>query len=75
MIAAGAALVLYWYGGRQLDHLEGMDAVQQWQVVRAAFTSQAPTSRAPMPGGDLLWSGGRWVSADGQQALVLIGRC
>jgi hypothetical protein len=29
LIATGVPLVLYWYGGRQLDYSDGSDAVQQ----------------------------------------------
>lgn len=70
LIAAGVPLVLYWYGGRQLDYFDGSDAVQQWQAVRPAMTTQAP-----QPGGDVVWTGGRWVSDDDQEMLMLTGQC
>ncbi|WP_432492834.1 hypothetical protein [Kineococcus gypseus] len=70
LIAGGAPLVLYWYGGRQLDYFDGPDAVQQWQGARRAFTNQEP-----QPRGDVVWTGGRWVSDDEQEMLLLTGQC
>ena len=70
LIAAGAPLILYWYGGRQLDYFDGSDAVQQWRAVRPVVTTQAPQL-----GGGVVWSGGRWVSDEDQEVLVLTGRC
>ena len=70
LIAAGVPLVLYWYGGRQLDYFDGSDAVQQWRAVRPVVTTQAPQL-----GGGVVWSGGGWVSGEDQGVLVLTGRC
>ena len=70
LIAADAPLVLYWYGGRQLDYFDGCDAVDRWQSVRHALTSQEPRL-----GGDVVWTGGRWVSDDDQEMLLLTGHC
>ncbi|WP_432525765.1 hypothetical protein [Kineococcus mangrovi] len=70
LIAAGIPLVLYWYGGQQLDYFDGSDAVQQWQAARSAVTSQTPQL-----GGEVVWTGGRWVGDDGQELLVLTGQC
>jgi hypothetical protein len=69
LIAAGVPLVLYWYGGRQLDYFDGSDAVKQWQAVRSALTSQAPQI-----GGDVVWTGGRWAGDDDREMLVLTGQ-
>ncbi|MEW9267485.1 hypothetical protein AB1207_22310 [Kineococcus endophyticus] len=44
--------------------------MQQWQAVRAALTGQAP-----QPRGEVVWTGGRWVSDDDQELLVLTGQC
>jgi hypothetical protein len=70
LIATGVPLVLYWYGGRQLDYFDGSDAVEQWQAVRSALISQAPQI-----GGDVMWTGGRWVGDDDGELLVLSGQC
>jgi hypothetical protein len=70
LIAAGVPLVLYWYGGHQLDYFDGFEAVEQWQTVRPAVTSQTPQL-----GGDVVWTGGRWASDDDQEILVLTGQC
>ncbi|WP_380156182.1 hypothetical protein [Kineococcus sp. R86509] len=70
LIAAGAPLVLYWYGGQQLDYFDGSDAVDRWQSVRYALTSQEPRL-----GGDVVWTGGCWVSDGDQELLLLIGHC
>ncbi|WP_432565044.1 hypothetical protein [Kineococcus sp. SYSU DK003] len=71
LIAAGAPLVLYWYGGQQLDYFDGSDAAEQWQAVRGALTSQAPQL-----GGDVVWTGGRWVCDEHEHELLLLtGQC
>ncbi|MFD0481492.1 hypothetical protein ACFQ46_02715 [Kineococcus sp. GCM10028916] len=70
LIAAGAPLVLYWYGGQQLDYFDGSDALERWQAVRQTLTSQTP-----QPGGEVVWTGGRWVSDDDEDLLLLTGQC
>ena len=70
MIAAGAPLVLYWYGGQQLDYFDGSDAPGRWQAVRHALTNQAPQL-----GGDVVWTGGRWVGDDEEDMLLLTNQC
>lgn len=70
LIAAGAPLILYWYGGQQLDYFDGSDAVERWQAVRQALTSQTPQL-----GGDVVWTGGRWVSDDDEDLPLLTGQC
>ncbi|NAZ83578.1 hypothetical protein GTR02_17335 [Kineococcus sp. R8] len=70
LIAAGAPLVLYWFGGRQLDYFDGTDALEQWRVVRPALTSQTPQI-----GGDVVWTGGLWVGGDQGNLLLLTGQC
>ena len=70
MIAAGTPLILYYYGGAQLDYCDGDEAVQQWAAVRGALVSQEP-----QPRGDVEWTGGRWVSEGGEELLLLTGHC
>ncbi|NIZ90307.1 hypothetical protein [Kineococcus rubinsiae] len=70
LIAGGAPLVLYWFGGRQLDYFDGTEAVEQWKVVRQALTSQTPQLR-----GDVVWTGGLWVGDDDEDLLLLTGQC
>ncbi|PPK92366.1 hypothetical protein CLV92_115112 [Kineococcus xinjiangensis] len=70
MIAAGTPLVLYYYGGAQLDYCDGAEAVERWKAVRDALVSQDPRPR-----GDVVWTGGCWVSEGGEELLLLTGRC
>ena len=70
IIAAGAPLVFYFFGGVQLDYCDGAEAVQQWDAVRGSLVSQEPRPR-----GDVVWTGGRWVSDDGDELLLLTGHC
>ena len=69
LLAAGAPLVLYWYGGGQLEWFEGQHAAQTWQTVRPRLTTSVPR-----PDGDVVWSAGRWVSDD-ESIVVLTGTC
>lgn len=70
MITAGVPLLLYYYGGGQLDYCDGDEAVQQWEALRGALVSQEP-----QPRGEVLWTGGRWVSESGDELLLLTGHC
>ncbi len=36
---------------------------------------QALTSQTPQLGGDVVWTGGRWVSDDDEDLLLLTGQC
>lgn len=65
-IAAGAPLVLYSYGRAPLDYCDGAEAVQQWNAVRGSLVSQEP-----QPRGDVVWNGGRWLSEDDDELLLL----
>ena len=70
MIAAGVPLVLHCFGRAQLDYCDGAEAVQQWDAVRGSLvTQQTP------PRGDLVWTGGRWLSEDNDELLLLTGHC
>ena len=70
MMAAGAPLVLYSYGRTQLDYCDGAEAVQQWNAVRGSLVRQEP-----QPPGEVVWTGGRWVSEDQDELLLLTARC
>ena len=69
-MAQGASLVLYCFGGGQLDWLEGADAEEEWRSVRSAVTSEMPR-----PHGDMIWTAGLWHSETEQTAVVLTGHC
>ena len=70
MIAAGTPLVLYSFGSGRLDYCDGPEAVQQWNAVGGALVGQEPR-----PHGDLVWTGGRWLSDDDDELLLLTGHC
>jgi len=69
LLSAGAPLVLYWFGGQQLDWLDGEDAVGAWQTARRRLTTAVPR-----PDGDVIWTAGEWASDDGSLVL-LTGEC
>lgn len=66
---SGAPLVLYYWGGRQLDWYDGDDALAAWQQARSAVT-QTPRYR-----GDDEWTAGVWTSDGGQRLVLLTGHC
>lgn len=68
-LGAGAPLALYWFGGRQLDWLDGDDAVQAWRTVRRRLTTSVPR-----PDGDVVWTAGAWTSDD-SLLVLLTGEC
>jgi hypothetical protein len=70
LIADGAPLILYYWGGGQLEWFDGADAETQWQAVRSAVTAQEPRRR-----GDLEWTAGRWEDDDGRPLVMLTGHC
>lgn len=74
LLAEGAPLVLYYFGGRQLDWIDGADAQRQWQVLRPAVTTDRVAS-PPARRGGVTWTAGRWESADGATLVVLTGSC
>lgn len=69
LVAAGVPLVLYWYGGQQVDWFDGADAVAAWEAARPRLTATAPR-----PDGDVVWTAGEWVSED-ESVILLTGRC
>ena len=72
LVAAGAPLLIYWFGGGRLDWCADADAITQWQQLRAEVVS-----RAPSPGHrkEPAWTVGRWESSDGLPLLLLTARC
>lgn len=60
----------YWFGGGCLEWCTDDDAREQWQRCRGAFTADAPR-----PGGDVVWTGGLWLSDDGSALVLLEGHC
>jgi hypothetical protein len=70
LIADGAPLILYYWGGGQLEWFDGADAETQWQAVRSAVTAQEPRRR-----GDLEWTAGRWEDDDARPLVMLTGHC
>lgn len=69
-IDAGAPLLVYWYGGGALKWFEGVQAHERWLSCRSAFTSEPPRL-----GGDMVWTGGLWLSDDEAPLVVLEGHC
>lgn len=69
LLAAGAPLVLYWYGGGQLDWADGQDAARAWQTARARLITAVPR-----PDGSVVWTAGEWVS-DEASLVLLTGEC
>jgi len=64
-----APLVLYWYGGGQLDWLDGEDAAEAWRTAR-----QRLTTAVPRPDGNVIWTAGEWLGDD-QSLVLLTGSC
>jgi hypothetical protein len=69
-IEQGAPVVVHWYGGGQLDWFDDDEARQQWQKCRPAFTAEEPKL-----GGDVVWTGGLWLSDNESPLVVLEGHC
>lgn len=69
LLTVGAPLVLYWYGGGQLDWLDGEDAVGAWRTARQRLTTAVPRSD-----GDVVWAAGEWLG-DGRSLVLLTGTC
>jgi hypothetical protein len=72
LIASGTPLICYWYGGGQLDWHDGDDAPAAWTRLRLRVIAHTPR---PDPGGEPLWTAGRWDSDNGHTILVLTGNC
>ncbi|WP_147251951.1 hypothetical protein [Blastococcus sp. TF02-09] len=70
LIADGAPLILYYWGGGTLDWFDGADAQTEWQAVRSAVTAQPPVRTS-----DLQWTAGRWEDDDGRPLVLLTGHC
>jgi hypothetical protein len=68
-VGSGVPLVLYYWGGRQLEWNDGEDAVRAWQDVRPDVTVD------PRLRGDLEWTAGVWTSEDGRGVILLTGHC
>ncbi|MEJ5946478.1 hypothetical protein WDZ17_14365 [Pseudokineococcus basanitobsidens] len=69
LLSSGAPLVLYWYGGSQLDWCDGEDARRAWEAARSRLTTSVPR-----PDGDVVWTAGEWVSDD-TSLVLLTGTC
>lgn len=70
LIAAGLPLVLFWYGGQQLEWFDGDDASSRWLEVRGSVVHGKPSRR-----GEVEWNAGLWVSNESDQLLLLTGTC
>ena len=72
LIAQGVPLVLQWFGGGQLEWLEGDGARTAWAERRGSYVSQLP-ARPPK---DVLWTGGEAMTANRDARVVLLeGHC
>jgi hypothetical protein len=69
LLTAGSPLVLYYYGGGQLEWTDGDDATSAWAATRSAVTTE------PRLRGDLEWTAGVWQSDDGRALVLLTGHC
>ncbi len=69
LLVSGAPLVLYWFGGQQLDWMQGPDAVTAWESAR-----QRLINALPRPDGDVVWTAGEWIS-DAGSVVLLTGSC
>ena len=72
LVASGAPLICYWYGGGQLDWHNGDDARAAWARLRPRVTAQTPR---PDSSGAPVWTAGRWDSSNGHTILVLTAHC
>ena len=70
LVQAGAPLVLFYWGGDQLDWFDGVEAQEQWQAVRSHVTTEEPRRK-----GDIEWTAGRWEDEEGRPLLLLTGHC
>ncbi|MGY1745562.1 hypothetical protein [Blastococcus sp. SYSU D00695] len=70
LVVGGAPLVLFYWGGEQLDWLDGADARGEWRIVRPHVTSEEPRRK-----GDVEWTAGRWEDEEGRPLVVLTGHC
>ncbi|SOD92940.1 hypothetical protein SAMN06272739_0085 [Blastococcus haudaquaticus] len=66
----GAPLVLFYWGGSQLDWFDGVDAQEQWQTVRPHVITEQPRRK-----GQIEWTAGRWEDEEGRPLLLLTGHC
>ncbi len=68
-VDSGVPLVLYYWGGPQLEWNDGLDAAEAWRQARSAVTVD------PRPSGDVEWTAGVWTSEDGRRLVLLTGHC
>lgn len=69
LITAGVPLVLYWYGGQQMEWFDSDEAIAAWEAARPRLTASIPH-----PDGDVVWTAGEWVSED-ESLILLTGQC
>lgn len=73
LIAAGAPVVLDFYGRGQFDWVDGSDAHLAWCDVRRYVLTREPTSKQLKK--HEFWTAGIWESEDRHQLVYLVGHC